>query len=58
MILSKGKYASSICWSFIEEGTNAMNMDESMVVQCLDFQKTFDKGPHQRPLQKIKPYGI
>lgn len=43
---------------FYWRGTNAMNMDESMVVQCLDFQKTFDKRPHQRPLQKIKPYGI
>ena len=36
----------------------AMNHQRQVDVILLDFSKTFDSVPHQRPLKKLKHYGI
>ena len=43
---------------FLEEITKWVNDGSPVDVQYLDFQKAFDKVPHQRLLLKLKAHGI
>ena len=43
---------------FLEEITKWIDEGSPVDVICLDFQKAFDKGPHQRLLLKLKTHGI
>ena len=43
---------------FLEEITKWLDDGSPVDVVNLDFQKTFDKVPHQRLLLKLKAHGI
>ena len=43
---------------FLEDITKWVDDGSPVDVVYLDFQKAFDKEPHQRPLIKLKAYGI
>ena len=43
---------------FLEYVTDAVEHGKPVDVMYLDFQKAFDKVPHQRLLAKLKAYGI
>ena len=43
---------------FFEESTNCVDDGSPVDVVYLDFQKAFDKVPHQRLLLKLKAHGI
>lgn len=43
---------------FLEYVTNAINDGKPVDVIYLDFQKAFDKVPHQRLLKKLRAHGI
>ena len=43
---------------FFEEITKWLDDGSPVDVVYLDFQKAFDKGPHQRLLLKLKAHGI
>ena len=42
---------------FLEEMTKCLEDGSPVDVVYLDFQKAFDKVPHQRLLRKLKAYG-
>ena len=42
----------------IHEMSSAINKDTSIHAVILDFEKAFDKVPHQRLLKKLQSYGI
>ena len=44
--------------SFLEEITKWIDVGSSVDIIYLDFQKAFDKVPHQRLLLKLKAHGI
>ena len=43
---------------FFEEITKLVNEGSPVDVIYLDFQKAFDKVPHQRLILKLKSYGL
>ena len=43
---------------FMEEVTNYLDSGYPVDVIYLDFQKTFDKVPHQRLLMKLAAHGL
>ncbi|PIK43459.1 putative RNA-directed DNA polymerase from mobile element jockey-like [Apostichopus japonicus] len=43
---------------FMEDVTSSLNRQKSVDVVFLDFQKAFDKVPHQRPLLRLKEHGV
>ena len=55
--LSKKSCLSNLL-EFLEYVTDAVDQGKPVVVIYLDFQKAFDKVPHQRLLAKLKAHGI
>ncbi|PIK44216.1 putative RNA-directed DNA polymerase from mobile element jockey-like [Apostichopus japonicus] len=43
---------------FMEDVTSSLNRQKSVDVVLLDFQKVFDKAPHQRRLLRLKSMGV
>ena len=43
---------------FLEEITKWIDEGSPVDIIYLDLQKAFDKMPHQRPILKLKAYGI
>ena len=46
------------CVMFLEEITKWVDDGSSVDVIYLDFQKAFDKVPHQRLIRKLKSHGM
>ncbi|MEW8545255.1 MAG: reverse transcriptase family protein [Candidatus Thiodiazotropha sp.] len=53
-----GKSCTTQLLEFMEEITEALDRGDDVDVIYLDFQKAFDKVPHNRLLTKLKGYGI
>ena len=43
---------------FLDEVTAAVDRSEGVDVVFLDFEKAFDKVPHQRLLTKVRAHGV
>ena len=56
--LTKSKIMSNQSLMFLEEITKWIDDRSPEDVVYLDFQKAFDKVPHQRVLLKLKTHGI
>ena len=56
--LTKSKVMSNQSLMFLEEITKWIDDRSPVDVVYLDFQKAFDKVPHQRVLLKLKAHGI
>ena len=54
----KGRSCLTNLVEFFENITCAVDNGDSVDVVYLDFQKAFDKVPHQRLLHKIKVHGV
>ena len=54
----KRGHAYKICYVFLEEITTLIDRGSPVDIIYLDFQKAFDKMPHQRLLLKLKAHGI
>ena len=54
----KVKSCLTICLCFLEYITKWVDDGSPVDVIILDFQKAFDKVPHQRLIRKLKPHGM
>ena len=54
----KRGHAYQICYVFWEEITKWIDVGSPVDIIYLDFQKAFDKVPHQRLPHKLKAHGI
>ena len=54
----KSKYSLTHLLCFFEEITKWVDEGSPVDIIYLDFQKSFDKVPHQRLILKLKSHGI